>query len=104
MKKTEDEQRALQVQITEDKERLSNAGCVTDDTKDWLAIISDYAGIEELDRATLHHLVKQIVVDEQIDKDGNRDITIEIHFNFKHSLVFTGAGFTTCADRKKKAG
>lgn len=104
MKKTEDEQRALQVQITEDQERLSNAGCVTDDTKDWLAIISDYAGIEELDRTTLHHLVKQIVVDEQIDKDGNRDITIEIHFNFKNSPVFMGAGFTTCADRKKKAG
>ena len=46
-------------------------------------LIERFSDIKELDRATLHRLVKRIDVDEQIDDDGNRDITIEIHFNFK---------------------
>lgn len=94
--------------------------------------ISDYSDIKELDRATLHCLVKRIDVDEQIDDDGNRDITIEIYFNFKNLPVaqrvgprtdlecaertvtvcssdrdntsITGAGFNTCAAGRKKAG
>lgn len=97
-------ERALRSQIAEDEERLANTGGVTDETKDWLATISDYSDIKELDRATLHRLVKRIDVDEQIDDDGNRDITIEIYFNFKNSPVFTGAGFNTCAAGRKKAG
>ena len=101
VKKAQDEQDALRSQIAEDEERLANTGGVTDETKDWLATISDYADIKELDRATLHRLVKRIDVDEQIDDDGNRDITIEIYFNFKNSPVFTGAGFNTCAAGRK---
>ena len=104
VEKAQDEQKALRSQIAECEERLANAGGVTDDTKDWLATISDYANVKELDRATLHYLVKRIEVDEQIDKDGNREITIDIHFNFKNSPVFTGAGFNTCAGRTRKAG
>ena len=68
-------------------------------------------------------------MDEQIDDDGNRDITIEIYFNFKNLPVaqrvgpradlecaertvtvcssdrdntsITGAGFNTCAAGRK---
>ena len=38
---------------------------------------------ERLDAATLNRLVKSIVVHEKIDDDGERHITIEIHFNLK---------------------
>ncbi len=45
--------------------------------------ISQYAGIQELDAATLNRLVKAIIVHEKIDDDGERHITIEIHFNLQ---------------------
>ena len=39
--------------------------------------------IQELDAATLNRLVKEILVHEEIDSNGKRHISVEIHFNFK---------------------
>ena len=53
------------------------------DAQQWKEAISQYADIQELDAATLNRLVKSIVVHEKIDDDGERHITIEIHFNLQ---------------------
>ncbi len=42
--------------------------------------IRQYADIAELDAVTLNMLVRQVVVDEEIGKDGARKISVEIHY------------------------
>ena len=39
--------------------------------------------LQELDVTTLNHLVKEIIVHEQIDEAKERHITVEIHFNLQ---------------------
>lgn len=53
------------------------------DAQQWKEAISQYADIQELDAATLNRLVRSIVVHEKINDDGERHITIEIHFNLR---------------------
>ncbi len=38
---------------------------------------------EHIDAEMLNRLIKQIVVHEDIDPDGTRNISLEIHYNFK---------------------
>ena len=61
--------------------RLDKQEREREDNSRWIALIREYADIQELDAATLHQLIKKIVVHE--DTDGNiiRQ-TVEIHFNF----------------------
>ena len=55
---------------------------------------------EHIDAEMLNRLIKQIVVHEDIDPDGTRNISLEIHYNFrpvddsiKHSITNnTGEG------------
>ena len=49
----------------------------------WIDLIKDYAEIEELDATMLNTLIKEIVVHEDIDEEGNRNISLEIHYNFR---------------------
>ena len=55
-------------------------------------MIREYADIKELDSATLHRLVKEILVHEEIDKNRKRHISVEIHFNFKSMTGGTDGG------------
>ena len=58
------------------------AGKQQDRTR-FLELIRSYADIRELDAATLNHLVRKIVIQEDIDGDAIRQ-TVEIHFNFNN--------------------
>ena len=49
----------------------------------WREAISQYADITELDTVTLNKLVRQVVVHEEIGKDGARKISVKIHFNMR---------------------
>ena len=55
----------------------------TGNAKKWVDLIKDYVDIKELDAETLNHLVRKIVVHEEIEQDGTRDISLEIHYNFR---------------------
>lgn len=81
--KTQQEQEALKAEIADDEAKVSDESRIVDETQEWLEVIREYADIKELDSATLHRLVKEILVHEEIDKNRKRHISVEIHFNFK---------------------
>ncbi|MBR0227627.1 MAG: recombinase family protein [Clostridia bacterium] len=83
MEKTQQEQAEVQERIDAAKKSLNNEAQIAYDTQQWKEAISQYTDIQELDAATLNRLVKAIVVHEQIDDDGERHITIAIHFNLQ---------------------
>ena len=83
MQKTQDEQKDLKKQVARDKKRLSDDEALETDTKAWLNEIGTYADIKELDSATINRLVKEIIVHETVKSRYDREITIEIHFNFR---------------------
>ena len=81
--KTQAEQAQLKERTVRDRKKLADEEQLVHDARQWAEAIREYAGITELDAATLHRLVKEIVVHESIDADRTRHITIEIHFNLK---------------------
>ena len=83
MEKTQQEQTEVQARIESTRKQLSDEVKIAYDAQQWKEAISQYADIQELDAATLNRLVKCIVVHEKIDEDGDRHITIEIHFNLQ---------------------
>ncbi len=54
----------------------------TDDVQQWMALIQDYAKLEELDRPTLLRLVRRIDIGERKVEDGREVRDIRIHYNF----------------------
>ena len=80
--KTQKEQDLLRKQIAEFEEAAGNEE-ESESAKKWLDLIKEYSDITELDAETLNRLIKQIVVHEEIDPDGTRNISLEIHYNFK---------------------
>ena len=54
----------------------------TDDVQQWMALIQDYARLEELDRPTLLRLVQRIDIGERKVEDGREVRDIRIHYNF----------------------
>lgn len=83
MAKTQKEQEALKTQIQtfemcEEEEEKSSVSA-----KKWLDLIKEYSDITELDSEMLNRLINQIVVHEEIAPDGTRNISLEIHYNFK---------------------
>lgn len=82
MAKTQKEQDLLRKQIAEFEETAGNEE-ESESAKKWLDLIKEYSDITELDAETLNRLIKQIVVHEEIDSDGTRNISLEIHYNFK---------------------
>ena len=51
-------------------------------TDEWLAVIRDYAQLEELDRPTLLRLVKLIKMGEKYEIAGEPHRDIKIYYNF----------------------
>ncbi len=83
MKQAQSEQATLTAQMEDGKKQLSDRSKRAEDTRHWMETIREYADIRELDAATLHRLIREIIVHEAIDPDGTRHITAEIHFNMK---------------------
>ena len=83
IEKTQQEQTEVQARIESTRKQLSDEVKIAYDTQQWKEAISRYADIQELDAVTLNRLVKSVVVHEKIDDDGERHITIEIHFNLQ---------------------
>jgi DNA invertase Pin-like site-specific DNA recombinase len=81
LERSQAEQKALKNRVELNAGRLDKQEREREDNSRWIALIREYAGLEELDAATLNQLIKKIVVHE--DADGNiiRQ-TVEIHFNF----------------------
>jgi len=81
LERSQAEQKALRNRVELNAGRLDEQEREREDNSRWIALIREYADIQELDAATLHQLIKKIVVHE--DTDGNiiRQ-TVEIHFNF----------------------
>ena len=83
LRKTQAEQAQLKERATRDRKKLADEEQLVRDARQWAEAIREYADITELDAATLHRLVKEIVVHETIDAGRTRHITVEIHFNLK---------------------
>ena len=81
LERSQAEQKTLKNRVELNAGRLDKQEREREDNSRWIALIREYAGLEELDAATLNQLIKKIVVHE--DADGNiiRQ-TVEIHFNF----------------------
>ena len=83
IEKTKSETEDLEKQIAADEKRLSTNDSESGNARKWIDLIKDYADITELDADTLNRLVKQIVVHEEITEGGDRNISMEIHYNFR---------------------
>lgn len=82
MERTSSEIEELKEQMAEWESELEK-DVDTGNAKKWVDLIKDYADITELDAQTLNRLVRRIVVHEEILEDGTRDISLEIHYNFR---------------------
>ncbi len=83
IEKTKTETEDLEKQIAADEKRLSTNNIESGNARKWIDLIKEYADIKELDADILNRLIKQIVVHEEITKGGDRNITMEIHYNFR---------------------
>ena len=83
VERTKKESEDLMKQIAYDEKRLAKNGKNDGNARKWIDLIKDYADITELDADTLNRLIKQIVVHEEITEDGTRNISMEIHYNFR---------------------
>jgi len=86
------EQTSLKEQIEAAQNKGAEEEQKVQDAKAWTELIKEYADITELDSETLNRLIKEIIVHETIDEEKNRNITIEIHFNFKAIPEVSGTG------------
>ena len=86
------EQTTLKEQIEAAQNKGAEEEQKIQDAKAWTELIKEYADITELDSETLNRLIKEIIVHEAIDEEKNRNITIEIHFNFKAIPEVSGTG------------
>ena len=83
IERTKAETEELQKQIADYEVCLSKNGSEDGNARKWIDLIKDYSDITELDSDTLNRLIRRIVVHENITKDGERDISLEIHYNFR---------------------
>ena len=83
LERSQGEQETLRRRVTLNSERLEQEAQEQRDKTRFLELIRGYADIQVLDAATLNHLVRKIVVQEDVDGDAIRQ-TIEIHFNFNN--------------------
>ena len=86
------EQTTLKEQIEAAQNKGAEEEQKVQDAKAWTELIREYADITELESETLNRLIKEIIVHETIDEEKNRNITIEIHFNFKAIPEVSGTG------------
>lgn len=83
MERTKTETEELQKQIADYEAHLAKNDSENGNARKWIDLIKDYSDIKELDSDTLNRLIRKIVVHENITKDGNREISLEIHYNFR---------------------
>ncbi len=83
MERTKTETEDLQKEIFDLEKKLERNSSEDGNARKWIDLVKDYANITELDPDTLNRLVKEIVVHEVITEDGDRDISLEIHYNFR---------------------
>lgn len=83
MARTTNEQSELTAKIDEYETTLANEDAYDSSYDKWVELVGNYIDIKELDAETLNQLVKKIVVHEDIQDDGTRNISLEIHYNFK---------------------
>ena len=77
------ETKSLKKQIEHDKKKLAENDSEEGNARRWIDLIKDYTDITELDAEMLNRVVNKIVVHEDITADGDRNITMEIHYNFR---------------------
>ena len=82
MNRYEDERRSKLEQRTHLTAQLEATQEDEQATDEWLAVIRDYAQLEELDRPTLLRLVKRIEVGEKYEIAGETHRDIKIYYNF----------------------
>lgn len=83
LENSQKEQAELKQRVGLGQERLDRQNQQQEDISRWLALIKNYADIQELDAVTLNRLVQKIVIHEDVDGDTIRQ-TVEIHFNFNN--------------------
>ncbi|WP_442861704.1 recombinase family protein [Butyrivibrio sp.] len=83
IEKTKTEADDLEKQIAEDEKSLSKNDSESGNARKWIDLIKDYADITELDADTLNRLINKIIVHEEITEGGDRNISMEIHYNFR---------------------
>ena len=83
IERTRNENAELQKQVEDFEKQLAMDSEDNTDARKWIDLIKDYADIKELDSETLNRLIKKIIVHEDIAEDGKRNISIEIHYNFR---------------------
>ena len=77
------ETKSLKKQIEHDKKKLAQNDSEEGNARKWIDLIKDYTDITELDAEMLNRVVNKIVVHEDITANGDRNITMEIHYNFR---------------------
>ena len=82
MNRYEDERRGKLEQRTQLTAQLETTQEDEQATDEWLAVIRNYAQLEELDRPTLLRLVKRIEVGEKYEIAGETHRDIKIYYNF----------------------
>lgn len=106
MERTKSETEELQKQIADHEALLAKNDSENGNARKWIDLIKDYTDIKELDSDTLNRLIRKIVVHENITKDGNREISLEIHYNFRpmdESKIYKLSDYAE-ADPMAKAG
>ncbi len=88
LSKTQAEQKMLEQRVRNNRAKLHNDDSSEKGVQKWLDTIKEYSDIQILDSQTLHTLIKEIIVHENVEGPGNRyhtirNITVEIHFNLK---------------------
>ena len=81
--KSNDEMNDLKKEIISLSAKVEDTEVMENNAQKWIDLISEYADIKELDAEILNKLIRQIVVHEEIDEDGKRNISLEIHYNFR---------------------
>ena len=83
LEKTQKEKEELKEKVKKLKKQSEDETQSASCTEKWQTAIQEYADIKELDAATLNRLIKVIIINETIDDDKTRHISMEIHFNLK---------------------
>ena len=83
MKNTSEEQSSLVATVEEYEAKLADNEAYDNSYNKWVELAGNYVAIKELDAESLNQLVKNIIVHENISEDGTRNISVEIHYNFK---------------------
>ena len=78
----EEEQASLEQAISEMEKQQEESGREKNNIEQFIRIIKDYAGIEELSAALLNALIEKVTVGEPKEVDGERIQEVKIYYKF----------------------